>query len=71
MQNILLYIQIGSAILLILTILSQSKSAGLSATFGGGGGAFTSKRGVDRILENATIVFAIVFFGAALAYIFI
>lgn len=71
MQNILSYVQIGSAILLVLTILSQSKSAGLSATFGGGGGGFSSKRGVDRILENATVVFAIIFFASAIAYIFV
>ncbi|MFH0776044.1 MAG: preprotein translocase subunit SecG [Patescibacteria group bacterium] len=71
MQNILFYAQIGSAILLSLTILLQNKSAGLSATFGGSGSSFSSKRGVDRILSNATIFFALIFFGSALAYIFV
>ncbi|MFH0834002.1 MAG: preprotein translocase subunit SecG [Patescibacteria group bacterium] len=71
MQNIVFYSQIVSAILLVITILSQNKSAGLSATFGGSGGGFSSKRGVDRILSNATIFFALVFFGSALAALFV
>jgi len=72
MQNIIFYAQIVSAILLTLSILLQNKSVGLSATFGGGGSnSYSSKRGVDRILANATVVFAIIFFGSALAYIFV
>lgn len=71
MQTIVFYAQIISAILLVISILSQHKSAGLSATFGGGGGEFSGKRGVDRILANATVLFAIIFFGSALAYLFV
>jgi protein translocase SecG subunit len=73
MQTYVLYTQIGSSILLVLSILLQSKSAGgLSATFGGGGGnAYSSKRGIDKLLANSTILFAILFFASAIAYIFV
>jgi protein translocase SecG subunit len=69
----LLYAQIGSAIFLTLSILLQNKSAGgLSATFGGGGGnAYSSKRGIDKLLANSTILFAIIFFASAIAYVFV
>ncbi|MCF7845946.1 MAG: preprotein translocase subunit SecG [Candidatus Peribacteraceae bacterium] len=71
MQTALFYVQIASAILLALSILLQNKSAGLSATFGGSGSGFSSKRGVDKLLVNATIFFALIFFGGALAYLFV
>jgi len=72
MQNTIFFAQIISAILLVLSILLQQKSVGLSATFGGGGeGAFSKKRGVDKLLENATVFFAIVFFGSAIAHLFV
>jgi protein translocase SecG subunit len=71
MQNLLFWIQIASAVLLTLSILLQHKSAGLSATFGGGGNTYSSKRGLDRILVRATVVFAIIFFVAALGSLFI
>ena len=37
---------------MILAILSQQRSAGLSSTFGGTGGFQTSKRGAEKILFN-------------------
>jgi len=71
MQNFIFYFQIVVSILLALSILLQQKSAGLSATFGGGSNAYSSKRGIDKFLVNSTILFAILFFGGALAYIFV
>ena len=71
MQNILFYSQIIVSILLALSILLQQKSAGLSATFGGGGNSYSGKRGIDRLLVNTTIFFAILFFGGAIAHIFV
>jgi len=71
MQTTLYWIQIASAILLILSILMQNKSVGLSATFGGGGNSYTSKRGIDRILGTGTVLLAIIFFGAAIAFLFV
>ncbi|MFH1375455.1 MAG: preprotein translocase subunit SecG [Patescibacteria group bacterium] len=71
MQNTLFYVQIASSSLLVLSILLQHKSAGLSATFGGGGNAYSSKRGIEKLLTNSTVFFAVIFFGAAIAYVFV
>lgn len=72
MQTILNWILIVTALLLSLSILLQHKSAGLGAGFGGGGGNnYSSKRGVDRILTIATIILAVIFFGGALATLFV
>ena len=64
------WLQIISAALLILSILLQHKSAGLSMTFGGTGNAYSSKRGVEKILAGSTVLFAIMFFGTAIAALF-
>lgn len=54
--------QIVIAILLIASILLQNKGAGLGATFGGaGGGAYLTKRGLEKKLFIATIVLATIF----------
>jgi protein translocase SecG subunit len=71
MQTILQWVLIVTALLLSLSILLQHKSSGLSATFGGGGNSYSSKRGVDRILTIATIILAVIFFGGALATLFV
>lgn len=64
------WLQIISAALLALSILLQHKSAGLSATFGGGGNTYSSKRGIEKILTGSTVFFAILFFGTAIAALF-
>jgi len=71
METHLAYLQIASSALLALSILLQNKSAGLSATFGGGGNSYSSKRGIDKLLANSTILFSIIFLGGAIAYIFV
>lgn len=55
--NILAFI---SAIVLITTILLQSRGAGLSATFGGEGNVYRTKRGAERVVYNTTIIAAVV-----------
>ncbi len=62
--NILLIID---SILLIISVLLQSKGVGLSSTFGGGGDFYRSRRGVEKILYYATIVFAVILFGISVA----
>ena len=59
------------AILLILSILSQQRSAGLSATFGGSGGFSVSKRGAEKVLFNLTIIFAVLFVASSVLYLFV
>lgn len=63
--------QIVLSISLIVTILLQSKGAGLGAGFGSSGSIITTRRGVDLFLHKATIVLSALFFITALAYIFV
>jgi len=53
--------QIVVAILLITAILMQNRGAGLGGIFGGGGGVYLTKRGLEKKLYIATIVLAAIF----------
>ncbi|MBQ3410079.1 preprotein translocase subunit SecG [Candidatus Saccharibacteria bacterium] len=50
-----------SAILSILLVLLQQRGASLGAGFGASGELYTTRRGLDRSLFHATIVFVLVF----------
>ena len=50
-----------SAILSILLVLMQQRGASLGAGFGASGELYTTRRGLDRSLFHATIVFVLVF----------
>ncbi|MBI5135214.1 preprotein translocase subunit SecG [Candidatus Uhrbacteria bacterium] len=63
--------QIVSAVLVIISILLQQQGSGLGGAFGGEGNVFRTRRGVERILFISTIVFAVLFFGAAIASLFV
>lgn len=67
MQNYLTIAQIAVAAILVTAILLQARGTGLGATFGEGGNVYRTKRGVEKILFRSTIVFAVLFFGLALA----
>lgn len=67
MQTSLLISQLIVSGLLILSILSQEKGAGLSATFGGTGQLYRGRRGADRLLFWITIVLGVIFVGISLA----
>lgn len=58
---ILNIIQIGISLLLIATILLQQRGSGLSSAFGGSGGVYYQKRGMEKILFRATIVLSALF----------
>lgn len=61
MNSIFDYISVGSALLMIITILMQARGAGLGAGFGGSAEINTVRRGSDKTLFQITIVLAIVF----------
>ncbi len=61
MQKILQIVLYADMILLMLSILLQARSVGLSSTFGGEGGVFRKKRGAEKVLFIITIVTMIVF----------
>lgn len=50
-----------SAILTVLLILLQQRGASLGAGFGSSGELYTTRRGLEKSLFVATIVFAVVF----------
>jgi len=54
------------SILLITAILMQSRGAGMSSVFGGDSAVYRTKRGAEKLLFNATIVLAVLFFGISL-----
>ena len=60
-NEILQYIMLGSAVLMILAILLQQRGASLGAGFGSSGELFTTRRGFDKNLFDTTIVLAVVF----------
>ena len=65
--EIISIITIVSAILMTVAILLQSRGASLGAGFGSSGELFTTRRGVDKSLFEATIFLAVVFVGSLLA----
>lgn len=64
---ILQIITIISAILMILAILLQQRGATLGAGFGSSGELYTTRRGVDKNLFEATIVLTVIFILSILA----
>lgn len=67
MDLFLMIVQAGTGILLVVGILLQQRGTGLSGAFGGEGNVYRAKRGVEKMLFIATIIIAILFFGASLA----
>jgi protein translocase SecG subunit len=61
MEKIFGIIQIVISALLMASILLQQRGAGLSSTFGGEGGVYFKKRGMEKVLFIAAIVLAVLF----------
>jgi preprotein translocase subunit SecG len=59
--SILQYITLGTGVLMILCILLQQRGASLGAGFGSSGELYTTRRGLDKSLFDATIVLAVIF----------
>jgi preprotein translocase subunit SecG len=60
-DSILQIITIGSSVLMILAILLQQRGASLGAGFGSSGELYTTRRGLDKNLYEASIVLAVIF----------
>lgn len=69
--SLLQTIIIISAVLTILLILVQQRGASLGAGFGASGELYTTRRGLDKSLFNATVVFAVIFVGAIIGLLII
>jgi preprotein translocase subunit SecG len=62
--------QIVIAILLMAAILMQNRGSGLGGVFGGSGGVYLTKRGLEKKLFVATIVLAVIFILLSLGVFF-
>ncbi len=60
-DTILQIVTVGSALLMVLAILLQQRGASLGAGFGSSGELFTTRRGLDKNLYEASIVLAVIF----------
>jgi preprotein translocase subunit SecG len=57
-----------TSIALIVSVILQSKGAGLGGLTGGDtGGVFTARRGIEKVLFRITIVLSVIFFILAIA----
>lgn len=65
--EILQIVTMVSAVLMVLCILLQARGASLGAGFGSSGELFTTRRGIDKSLFEATIVLAVIFILSILA----
>ncbi len=66
-NSVLQFMMIASSVLMVLCILLQQRGASLGAGFGASGELFTTRRGTDKSLYEATIILAVIFIGSLLA----
>ena len=60
------------SVLLILSVILQSKGAGLGGLSGADtGSVYTARRGVERTLFRLTIILSVIFFALVLTLVFI
>ena len=62
---------IVSGCLMVLAILLQARGASLGAGFGATGELYTTRRGTDKSLFEATIVLAVIFVGSLLVNVIV
>lgn len=70
-DTILQVITMGTAILMVISILLQQRGATLGAGFGSSGELYTARRGFDKNLFDATVVLAVIFVVSILASLLI
>ncbi|MEN9563578.1 MAG: protein-export rane protein SecG [Chloroflexota bacterium] len=70
MTNVLNIALIVTAVGLILSVILQSKGAGLGGLTGADtGGVFTARRGIERVLFWVTIALSVIFFALVITII--
>jgi len=61
-----------TSVALIISVILQSKGAGLGGLTGGDtGGVYTARRGIERTLFWVTIVLSVIFFVLAIATVLV
>lgn len=61
-------IQVIIAVILMVLVLIQERSSGMSGLFGGSGdgGAYQQRRGIEKTVFTATIVMTVLFAGISI-----
>lgn len=70
-DTILQIVTVGSAVLMVVCILLQQRGASLGAGFGSSGELYTTRRGFDKNLYEATIIMSVIFVLSILASLFL
>lgn len=70
MKQILSIVQITLSVLVVISILLQQKGEGLSGVFGGLGEFYATRRGLEKTIFIASIVFVILFAASIIAGLF-
>lgn len=65
MFTILTISQVVISVLLIIAILLQQRGGGLSPVFGGEGGVYRTRRGIEKTVFIATIILSALFLATA------
>lgn len=71
MTSVLQVVQVTSGIFLVISILLQQRGTGLGGAFGGEGMSYRSRRGMEKVLLRATVLFAAIFLVTVLSQLFI
>jgi protein translocase SecG subunit len=71
MQDILLILSVILSVIIVSLILIQNKGAGLGGAWGGGGEMFQTRRGIEKITLNLTVIFIVIFFTVSLVKLLI
>lgn len=61
MKNIISVIQLVTSVALITLIVLQAKGVGLGRAWGGGNEFYKSRRGVEKIIFQATVILVAIF----------
>lgn len=57
----LLILQVFCLVASTILILMQQRGAGISSVFGGGNDVYLTRRGIEKVVVNATVVFISLF----------
>lgn len=69
-SGFLLSVQAISSIVMMVLILMQSQGVGLSGAFGGEGGFYRSRRGLEKGIFNFTIILAALYLVTSFLYLY-
>ena len=71
MIKVLIIAEYALSILLVLAIMLQHRGTGLGGVFASEANAYRSKRGIEKLLFNSTIVFASLLIVSSIVHLFI